>query len=94
MDAKVLLRVGAAVFVALAFTVASLQALWRDKTPASSPAQLQIPMSDPMREAQRRCQQLGQEAASNPECLAVWAETRDRFLGRVPRPPARTDEDR
>mgnify|MGYP002654049732 CR=1 FL=1 len=27
-------------------------------------------------------------AASDPDCLAVWAETRDRFLGRAPAPTA------
>ena len=46
-----------------------------------------------LREAQRRCQQLGQEAASNAECLRVWAETRDRFLGRTRAPAAPASND-
>ncbi len=34
-------------------------------------------------------QQLGQKATENSECLAVWAESRDRFLGiRSPDAPA------
>jgi conjugative transfer region protein TrbK len=33
--------------------------------------------------SQRRCQQLGEAAANDAECLRVWAETRDRFLGRA-----------
>lgn len=35
-----------------------------------------------------RCQQLGQSAASDADCMRVWAETRDRFLGRAPAPTA------
>ena len=27
-------------------------------------------------------EELGEAAASDADCLAVWAETRDRFLGR------------
>ncbi|MBJ6722731.1 putative entry exclusion protein TrbK-alt, partial [Bacillus sp. PR5] len=38
--------------------------------------------ADPLRETLRRCQQLGEAAASDAECLAAWAESRDRFLGR------------
>ena len=44
--------------------------------------------NDPLREGQRRCQQLGQQAAGDADCLRVWAETRDRFLGRSPAPAA------
>ncbi|WP_444541759.1 putative entry exclusion protein TrbK-alt [Allosediminivita pacifica] len=32
----------------------------------------------------RRCQQLGEAASSDADCLAAWAENRDRFLGRTP----------
>ena len=46
------------------------------------PAAPFMPEIDPLRAAQRRCQELGEAAASDPDCLAVWAETRDRFLGR------------
>jgi conjugative transfer region protein TrbK len=37
---------------------------------------------DPLREGQRRCQRMGEAAANDAECLRVWAQTRDRFLGR------------
>ncbi|MHB0711055.1 putative entry exclusion protein TrbK-alt, partial [Roseomonas mucosa] len=40
------------------------------------------PPTDPLRETLRRCQQLGEAAASDTDCLAAWAESRDRFLGR------------
>jgi conjugative transfer region protein TrbK len=42
------------------------------------------PATDPLRAGQRRCQQLGQAAANDAGCLRVWAETRDRFLGKTP----------
>lgn len=35
-----------------------------------------------LRDSLRRCQQLGEAAASDADCLAAWAESRDRFLGR------------
>jgi len=52
------------------------------KRSAARPAAPLMPEADPLRAAQRRCQELGEAAASDPDCLAVWAETRDRFLGR------------
>src|SRR3546814_7173157 len=42
--------------------------------------------ADPLRQAQRRCQLLGEAAARDTECLRTWAETRDRFLGVAPAP--------
>ena len=56
--------------------------------PAEEPARLAEPVRGPLREAQRRCQQLGQSAASDADCMRVSAETRDRFLGRAPAPTA------
>lgn len=48
---------------------------------------------DPLREGQRRCQRMGEAAADDAHCLAIWAETRDRFLGRTPEaPPAMSTE--
>jgi conjugative transfer region protein TrbK len=49
--------------------------------------------ADPLREGQRRCQQMGEAAARDSECLRVWAETRDRFLG-ARTAPRRADEGR
>jgi conjugative transfer region protein TrbK len=37
---------------------------------------------------------LARQAASDTECLRVWAETRDRFLGRAPRAPPPAPEGR
>lgn len=88
MDGKMLARLGAVVFVAVVVTAAVIGMTREEETPSSSPARLVEPGRDPLREGQRRCQQLGQQAAGDAECLRVWAETRDRFLGRSPAPVA------
>jgi len=86
MDGKMLARLGAIVFVAIAITATVIELNRKEDAPASSPAALHSPDRDPLREGQRRCQRLGQEAASDSACMAIWAETRDRFLGRAPAP--------
>ena len=88
MDGKMLARLGAIMFVAVAITATAIELTRKDDAPASSPMPQLHPTTDPLREGQRRCQQLGTTAASDAECLRVWAETRDRFLGRSPAPAA------
>lgn len=88
MDGKLLARLGAVVFVAIAITATAIEMTRNEGAPAEEPARLSEPVRDPLREAQRRCQQLGQSAASDTDCMRVWAETRDRFLGRAPAPTA------
>ena len=88
MDGKMLARLGAVVFVAIAITATAIQMTRKEVAPAETPALLLQPERDPLREGQRRCQQLGQKAADDAECLRVWAETRDRFLGRTRAPAA------
>ena len=88
MDGKMLARLGAIVFVAVAVTATAIEMTRKEEAPASSPVRLQQPASDPLREGQRRCQKLGQQAANDADCLRVWAETRDRFLGPQPAPTA------
>ena len=86
MDGKLLARLGAIVFVAIAITATVIELNRKQDAPASpSTRQLQAE-GDPLRESQRRCQKLGQQAANDTDCLRVWAETRDRFLGRTPAP--------
>jgi hypothetical protein len=34
---------------------------------------------------------MGEAAANDPGCLAIWAESRDRFLGRTPTPAVPLD---
>ena len=90
MDGKMLARLGAIIFVAVAITATAIEMTRKEEATASSPVSLQQPTRDPLREGQRRCQQLGQKAAEDSECLRVWAETRDRFLGRTPAPSSPT----
>lgn len=86
MDGTMLARLGAVIFVAIAITAAVVEMTRKDEPPAVSPARIVEPARDPLREGQRRCQQLGEAAARDTECLRVWAETRDRFLGRPTAP--------
>lgn len=88
MDGKMLARLGAIVFVAFAVTATAIEMTRKEEAPATEPVRLLEPARDPLREGQRRCQRLGEAAASDPACLAVWAESRDRFLGRTPAPAA------
>lgn len=82
MDGKMLARLGAIIFVAVAITATAIEMTRKDEAPAAPIArQLQPSNPDPLRAGQRRCQQLGQKATEDPECLRVWAESRDRFLG-------------
>jgi conjugative transfer region protein TrbK len=86
MDGKMLARLGALVFVSLAITATAIEMSRKEPPPAAAPARAVEPTRDPLRESQRRCQQLGQAAASDPDCMRVWAESRDRFLGRAAAP--------
>ncbi|KPP88844.1 MAG: P-type conjugative transfer system protein TrbK [Rhodobacteraceae bacterium HLUCCA08] len=82
MEGSVLARIAAVVFVAIAITAALVEMDRDEAGQAARPAVPLIPEADTLRTEQRRCQELGEAAASDPDCLAVWAETRDRFLGR------------
>ena len=86
MEGKNLARIGAIVFVAFTITATVIEMTREDEPvrPGSAPAL--APSADPLRAVQRRCQQMGEAAANDPECLRTWAETRDRFLGRTPTP--------
>ncbi|WP_029006123.1 putative entry exclusion protein TrbK-alt [Azorhizobium doebereinerae] len=81
MDGAMLARRGAVIFVAIAGTAAVLE-MSREKAPEPSPMRTVEVERDPLRDEQRRCQQLGEAAAQDAACLKVWAQTRDRFLGR------------
>ena len=82
MEGSVLARIAAIVFVAIALTAALVEMGRDEEGQAARPAAPLMPEADPLRAEQRRCQELGEVAASDHDCLAVWAETRDRFLGR------------
>ena len=88
MDGKMLARLGAIIFVSLAITATAIEMTRKDAAPETERVHAVEPKRDALREGQRRCQQLGQQAADDAECLRVWAETRDRFLGRTRAPAA------
>ena len=87
MDSRTLTRVAAVALLAVALTAALIAMSWLEDEPAraisAAPA---ITPTDPLREGQRRCQQMGEAAANDANCLRIWAETRDRFLGRTSAP--------
>ena len=82
MDGKMLARLGAVVFIAIAVTATAIDMARKDEPSAPRPASALQSPPDPLRETLRRCQRLGEAAASDAGCLAAWAESRDRFLGR------------
>jgi conjugative transfer region protein TrbK len=86
MDGKVLARIAAIIFVAVAITATIIEMTRKEKTEPAPAAPALQPAADPLRLEQRRCQELGEAAAKDAACLRVWAETRDRFLGRSPAP--------
>ncbi|WP_134726890.1 putative entry exclusion protein TrbK-alt [Paracoccus luteus] len=87
MEGKVLARIAAIVFVAVAITATVIEMTREDVSTAPAPSAPSLqPPTDPLREGQHRCQRLGEAAANDAECLHIWAETRDRFLGRTPAP--------
>ena len=88
MDGKILARLGAIIFVAIAFTATVIEMTREDEPAQTRSAPSLQPAADPLRQNLRHCQQLGEAAMSDPGCLATWAENRDRFLGRTPVPAA------
>ena len=87
MDGKMLARLGAVVFVAVAITATAIEMTRKEEQrPVQAVRPSEDSAADPLREAQRRCQLLGEAAARDADCLRTWAETRDRFLGVAPAP--------
>jgi len=90
MDAKMLARLGAVVFVAVAITATAIELTRTDKTPADrSAGQTQSASADPLRDELIRCQRLGEGGPHDAACLRAWAENRERFLAPGARPAER-----
>lgn len=94
MEGKASARLIAILFLAIVMTVTLIRMERSGDLPPLPGRQVQPQSEDPLREGQRRCQRMGEAAAEDAECLAIWAETRDRFLGRTPEasPPAMSTE--
>jgi len=84
MNGALFFRAAAAAFIALVLALCALQARLPRPTPAP-PVQTQrseAAAEDPLVASQRRCQALGAAGAQDKACLATWAQTRARFLGK------------
>ncbi|TXG98641.1 MAG: conjugal transfer protein TrbK [Nevskiaceae bacterium] len=88
MDGKVLARIGAVVFVVIAITATVIDMTRQEEPPRVSTAPALQPPTDPLRATLRRCQQLGEAASNEADCLSAWAQSRDRFLRRPTTPAA------
>lgn len=91
MDTKLLARIGAVIFIAIAITMTAIEMSRAPEPAREAPAVVANPSAttDPLLIELRRCQSLGQAGASDPDCLRAWAENRRRFLAPGARPAAR-----
>ncbi len=91
MDGKLLARIAAVVFVAIAITMTAIEMSRTSAPPRPASAAQTEAMrpEDPLLIELRRCQSIGAAGASDPDCLAAWAENRRRFLAPGARPAAR-----
>jgi conjugative transfer region protein TrbK len=91
MDTKLLARIGAVIFVAIAITMTTIE-LSREPVAGRDEARVERPevvAADPLLAELQRCQMLGQAGATDPTCLRAWGENRRRFLSPGARPAAR-----
>lgn len=95
MDTKLLARIGAVIFIAIAITMTAIEMSRAPEPAREAPAAVVDPLAtaDSLLIELRRCQSLGQAGASDPDCLRAWAENRRRFLAPGARPTARIAED-
>ena len=81
MDHKLLARIGAIVFVAIAITMTAIEMSRAPEQPREEPvAEVELAATDPLLAELRRCQGLGATGAQDRDCLAAWAENRRRFF--------------
>ncbi|MCF3947380.1 putative entry exclusion protein TrbK-alt [Acidiphilium iwatense] len=81
MDEKMLARLGAIVFVALAITATVIEMTRPKPAPVDTSVSSAVaPAADPLRAELSRCQLLGEAAEHDSDCLRAWAENRRRFL--------------
>ncbi|GLK79044.1 putative entry exclusion protein TrbK-alt [Methylopila turkensis] len=90
MDGKMLARLGAVVFVAVAVTATAIEMTRKEEAPETWPSgrAAEAP-ADPLRDALIRCQALGEEGPRDPDCRRAWSENRQRFLAPGARPAER-----
>lgn len=90
MDTKLLARIAAIAFVAIAITATVIA--MRDPPAVSPEPSTTVAATratkDPLIAELTRCQGIGQAGASDAACLRAWAENRRRFLAPGARPEA------
>lgn len=93
MDGKMLARLGAVVFVAVAITAAAIEVSRKEEAPEPwASGRTTQAQADPLRDELIRCQALGEAGPRDPACLRAWAENRNRFLAPGARPAERLPE--
>ena len=81
MDSKLLARIGAVAFVAVAITATVIELTRKEERPeAVLPRPAQTGAADRLQGELLRCQSLGEAGPRDPACLRAWAESRRRFL--------------
>ena len=84
MDGKAVARIAVIVILAIAMTARAIHLVLDDGPVAAAPSPTigaESPRTHPLRDTLRRCQELGEAATRDAECLSGWAENRRRFLG-------------
>ncbi|MER9740826.1 putative entry exclusion protein TrbK-alt [Mesorhizobium sp. M0187] len=82
MDGKILARVSAVVFIAVALTLTAIEMSTKDDEPDALGARdRSITSQDPLAFELRRCSEIGEAGPRDPGCLKAWAESRRRFFG-------------
>ena len=90
MDGKMLARLGAVVFVAVAITATAIEMNRKEEVQEAWPSgRTTQAQGDPLRDELIRCQVLGEAGPRDPACLRAWAENRNRFLAPGARPTER-----
>ncbi|NDV89241.1 putative entry exclusion protein TrbK-alt [Aurantimonas aggregata] len=82
MDGKLLARIGAIVFVAVAITATAIEMTRKEAEPVAPvlrPAVIAV-TSDPLRDQLIGCARMGEAGTRDATCLRAWAENRARFL--------------
>ena len=89
MDGKILARIGAVVFVAIAVTATAIEMTRKDERQNSPTAQTRtVRERDPLGAELARCSAMGEAGPRDPSCLRAWDENRKRFLGQSAPAPA------
>lgn len=87
MNVRLPARIGA--FACLGVAVAMAALAFREAPQPGDTSQSRTAVAtstDPLQARMSRCQQAGEAAGSDRDCLAAWAENRRRFLGLGARP--------